>query len=45
MNDSSPVRLKALHGQGIADHLDDIAYLRIQVFREWLLQKSVVSAA
>ena len=35
MNDSSPVRLKALHGQGIADHLDDIAYLRIQVFREW----------
>ena len=35
MNVPSPITLKTLHGDQIANHLDDIARLRIQVFREW----------
>lgn len=35
MNENGPIILKSLHGRDIEDHLDDIARLRIQVFREW----------
>lgn len=35
MDDATAITFKTLHGQAIADHLGDIADLRIRVFREW----------
>lgn len=35
MNEASSITLKILHGREINPHLDAIAQLRIQVFRDW----------